>query len=856
MIAANSVIRRSPLAIAAWLGLAIPLGASADSGVGVDLWIANKLDPNAGAGTEQRDPRGTSWLTSGQKRTPTGHLYLCPVETPELAAHGDWQAWGRVELGYLGTSGDTRNAIWQRYSDWSDGTAAIGLFDLHAIRASDGSYVDIRGSYISEHNNYLKGTIGRAGAYKVEAFARTTPNVVSGNARSIWNGVGTNELTLVDGLTPGGSTVAQVVAASAAAPERALQVNREKQGLGLSYFFNRQWTGYANVTNETREGARPFGGPFFFNFPFPDNGGVYETPRPIDDSTINANFGLRFVGNAWRSDIGYSGSFYRSARTGFTYEVPYALWNVVGGPPSASGQLTTGQFSQEPDNNYHNLRATVTRALPLNGQLSLTASGATMRQNDELLAPINCSGTFGIDLVGNGQVGPANPFLYSCSDWNTTDALSRKTADMRIDTTLFDARFVLQPNSALTWRGGLRFYREDYRNTYLAYNPLTGDYGYVAENGSQGSVVPGEVGLWNPGAGASIMTRVLSLPLDTQTTEANAGADWRLSSANTLGATVIFTRNEPEHRERTRIDDSSLKLNWTNRSIESLTFRGNYVYLQRRGDRYNYDPYAFTFSEHLPGFVEPEGGLPAHTVSALRKYDMASRDEHKIDLMATFMPRDDMTISASLRADYNDYDAVLGRQNLDTTGFTLQWEWQPSPATTASVFVGFDRSKLGIANVNETALTADPDLGGSTYPEAGRWWVDDTQRNRSLAASFSHQFAKLRFDAAWNWNDTRGSTDYRWASPLALAWPDHAAIAGNGFPDMKYRVNSLNVGITIPLRECVSLRVFDYYEIGSINDWHYLGFDAGQVIDHRVYTDGGPEDYKANLVGVMLTVKL
>ncbi len=47
-------------------------------------------------------------------------------------------------------------------------------------------------------------------------------------------------------------------------------------------------------------------------------------------------------------------------------------------------------------------------------------------------------------------------------------------------------------------RGGLRFNREDYRNVYVLYNPLTGQYGYVSENGAQGSIVPGEVGLWDP----------------------------------------------------------------------------------------------------------------------------------------------------------------------------------------------------------------------------------------------------------------------------------------------------------------------------------------------------------------------
>src|SRR3546814_5357092 len=87
--------------------------------------------------------------------------------------------------------------------------------------------------------------------------------------------------------------------------ERLLTVVREKQGIGITYMVNRRWTAYANASHETREGARPFGGPFFFNYPFADNGGAYEIPRPIDDSTVNFNGGVRFSGNAWRMDFSY-----------------------------------------------------------------------------------------------------------------------------------------------------------------------------------------------------------------------------------------------------------------------------------------------------------------------------------------------------------------------------------------------------------------------------------------------------------------------------------------------------------------------------------------------------------------------
>src|SRR3546814_15107297 len=108
---------------------------------------------------------------------------------------------------------------------------------------------------------------------------RSQPNITSGNARSIWDGVGSNHLTLKDGLVPAGSTSAQVAAISAAPPERLLTVVREKQGIGINYMVNRRWTAYANASQDTREGARAVGGPFFFNSPFAAHGGAPPHPH-------------------------------------------------------------------------------------------------------------------------------------------------------------------------------------------------------------------------------------------------------------------------------------------------------------------------------------------------------------------------------------------------------------------------------------------------------------------------------------------------------------------------------------------------------------------------------------------------
>jgi len=368
--------------------------------------------------------------------------------------------------------------------------------------------------------------------------------------------------------------------------------------------------------------------------------------------------------------------------------------------------------------------------------------------------------------------------------------------------------------------------------------------------------VPGEVGLWDPVTMASNLTRISSIPYDMQTTEGNVGADWKVGEHDTIGATYTFSRYEPSNRERTRVDDSSIKLTWVDRALDWLTFRANYTYLRQSGDRYDYDPYAFAFSTSLPGYVTPEGGNLPYTVDALRKYDVSSRTENKADLMATFAVRDDMTFTASVRGDWNDYDAVLGRQGYDTLGTALQWEWQPSPLTNASIYYGYDQSTLDLANVNDVETGSDPTLGGVTYPLDGRWWAKDKQKNHNAGATLTQMFGRVRFDAGWNYIYARGVTSFRFASGVALAYFPDAFLPNIAFPPMTYRVNGLTVGVTVPLTKRMSLRLFDYYEKGDVLDWHYEGLDANRVIDHRVYTDGGPESYSANLVGLLLNIEL
>jgi hypothetical protein len=846
-----------PRILGALLGLALagsPALGRADSGVGIDTNLANKIDPTAGHSMGVTDLDGTSWLEPGQHSSPTGNLYQVPPVEPDVEALGLWLVYGSLDVGYLHTSGQ-KTALFDRYTSWpAHGPAAS--FDVNAERPSDGSYAELKGSFVSAEDQYYEAVYGKAGAYKAQVFVSDLSNILSTDAKPIFNGVGSNNLTLAGGLVPGGSTPAEVAAASAAAPVTTLGTRRDKQGIALSAFLTPDWSVYFNISDEERKGDRPYGGPFFFNLGG-IGGGIEETVKPINDSTVNLSAGARYVGAAWRLDFGYTGSLYRDDYLSYSFQQPFDL-----GPPvipgAASARITQGQMSMEPDNAYHDLHVTATHVLPLDGEASLNAEVGEMRQNSSILPPTNCQGVFGISTNGTFTLGPGNPLLFPCSQWNTSAALSQQTANMLIVTKQAAATIVLKPASDVTFRAGTKYNDQDYRNQYVMYNPENGSYGYVAENGAEASIIPGDPGFWNPITNPHATdTQIESIPYSWQTLEAYGGVDWRISRHNTLGLTYTFDHYDPAHREVSYVNDNTLKLNWTNRSIGWLTLRANYTYLNQSGSVYNDDPYAFAFFQNLPGFVPSDDTVTAWTVNGMRKYDIADREESKIDLMATFLLRPDMSVTASLRADWNRYPSAIGREAYDTAAAMLQWEWQLQPQASTRVWVAWDHSGVHLANVNDAAVdTPNDTLGGPTYPLANRWWAQDEERNWSGGASLTRTFGRARVDLGWSYLSSRGITTYSYDTPSALTYPYTAAQAGNQFPAMTYVVNSLTLNVTVPLDKRTSLRFYDYYEHGQIADWHYANFDNTLVYGNRVYVDAGPQGYSANVIGVFLSVKL
>src|SRR5690606_4927368 len=129
-------------------------------------------------------------------------------------------------------------------------------------------------------------------------------------------------------------------------------------------------------------------------------------------------------------------------------------------------------------------------------------------------------------------------------------------------------------------------------------------YGYISENGSQGSIVPGETGIFDPTNPlyASVVVPVRNVPFEYSQTTAELGGDWWLGD-HSLSATYTFERTEPKHRDRSRLDEQRLAIAWIYKMSSGASLRVSYEIADRTGDAYNFDPYEEFYSVLQPGFV-------------------------------------------------------------------------------------------------------------------------------------------------------------------------------------------------------------------------------------------------------------
>ncbi len=796
----------------------------------------SSLNPNGLLLELPRDPGGLSMLDE-VTRTPTGLLYPLPFQLSEMTqstSDPDWWSSGWLEAGLMGSFGRTRSDLFRQYADWNDGPL-VTSFGFLAENRKSALFVEALAENVGRTDGYAQIKMGRYGVFDISAFYAAVPHVFSTQARSIWDGVGTGDLTLRGGLVAGGSTPAQVANVAGSVAPAELRVTREKAGVTLHYTPSKEIEGVVQISNEWRNGTQPISA----TFGYPFENGATQIIQPMRYRTIDVTAAVRYKDDDFQANLTYTGSFFRN-------EISSLTWQNPGLPilPGAGSYIPTlGRLSLPPDNTYHSVKGDVAALFSPKLRFSASLSYSLMRQNEPLLPPTVDSGVIS---------GLATTF--DLSQWNTTNSLSRLRAGAGID--LFNAfaqlQYTVSPDFTLTF--ALRDRNERNLTNYLAYNPQTGQYGYIAIDGGLAPFIPRLSGVYEPGAPGSLV-QIRNMPFANDNLELSAAASYRID--NHLKLDASYTRNSVHHSVREVQDsaDNRARLQLVTNGYSWGTVRVSYEFASLAGDPYISNPYLPYYSAALPGYVpKTPGGDPPFALSDLRKFDVANRTEHVAKFQTNYIlsRRTDLQLTGAMK--FDSYDASYGLRATSSADLNAAFNYQMSLNTVLTGFFSVQTQNRGVANINATGQGVDGVAGSPAYPLANAW--HETVGSSDYAAGFTaHQsWDDVTLDLNYTFVRDVSSVRYSYASTGAFFGLLTAAQAGSAFPDITYDAHVVEANALWQFRQNISWRLYYRLDYQHVDDFHYVGLS--RVISNNTYLGVVPENTTAHTVGVFLQYRL
>ena len=696
------------------IGLLFTAPGNAAGGQGTP---GNALNPGATFPVVQSDPDGIGIVEAS--RSPTGLLTIAPaLVKPVFTTSNGRRYRAAIELGGVGLGGDDNAAKFRDYKALQSGIYA-NAFGRRIEQPASAFHFNAIGGGVGRNDQFYGIDVGKYNAWRVRGSFTETPHVFTSTYRSLWNDAGTGPLRLT-GLTAGGTTNANTTQAAMLnvienTASSDLSLSRLKSRADFDLHLPSNWKAFASYSREQRDGRRPFGAVFGGG----GGGGNLEIPEVLEDSTQNIAAGLLFAGTQTNLTVQATASIYRNNIDTLTFENPlFIATNTIAGVPSTT--FTQGQIDMYPGNNAFNMRAEVAHKLPnfLRSRVTGLLAFGNYRQDDALVP-------WAIEPLTGGTINgvPTNGV------WNTTAALSQATADRQIDTRLADVSLLMNPSRDLSVRAKVRYYGTDNSSSFLACNPLTGQWGRLLNNGSGGSFVtpnlaagnnpPGTLNTGYNGTGCHLdATRALGLaptagdvplrsaPYEYSQMNTVLSADYRIT--RTSNVDVAYERenwNRP-YREREETGENRIRIGYVNRGFSAGSLRMSYEHGRRRGSEFIAAPLADFYSSSI-GPVPVANGTNMATwlrnVDQFRRFDVADRDQSVFNLRFNHGLGSSIDASAGVQVRDIDYPASMfgrnGTQRLVSP--SLELNWQMSPTSNAYGFYSYQAGRQQQAGVQQ-----------------------------------------------------------------------------------------------------------------------------------------------------------
>ncbi|MCL2344404.1 MAG: MtrB/PioB family outer membrane beta-barrel protein, partial [Desulfobulbus sp.] len=471
--------------------------------------------------------------------------------------------------------------------------------------------------------------VGRYNSWKVKAFYNETPHVFSTTVRDLFvSGGSVNGIPLLVynpslpagtnlGVTGnnGATNATNINAAQALPANNEMMLVRKKGGIKAELAEVDNFKFYASATQEQRKGERPFG----------VNGtqGV-EGFEPIDYTTTDFAAGVQYWNAleklAFNARVSYSK--FEDNNKGFFAQNQGA---VAGAAPAPTANIpsnfTTGMslngmpvsyLSTPPNNDAINFKLDGSKQFDWwNSRLTGSVAFGQMKQNDSLTMVPNVAG---LTLSSNPGAGVLPTDI---NNWNGVNGCwaSRCKADAKMDTSLYNLNWSMDPVDDLTVRAGFRQYKNDNKTpTFFGVNPLTGTstaigntFGFqagsvmlanlpfantlIAPGTANGATIAGQLGVQNVANAYAAFGNNGSKAWPgrgDKTTNYTLSGEYSINRFQNVNLELEREDINYTYRERGKTWEDKFKLTYVNRDIfENASFRASYEYDRKRGSDYS-----------------------------------------------------------------------------------------------------------------------------------------------------------------------------------------------------------------------------------------------------------------------------
>ena len=725
-------------------------------------------------------------------------------------------------------------------------TEGFGIANLNIANrdTSSGAYSNLWGWNLGVPSRQIGGGVGTQGRWGLTAEFDQLTNYQTDTAKFIFNGLGSNKLSLPQGFT-GITAGGQQPPANAAAilpfeQPFGIKVARDFFKAGGSFALGNGWELTGNYNYQNRDGTKLTGAVIG------NSGGNPRSviiPYVIDDSTNQFEVALKYASEQAQFTLTYWYAKYANNNDSQTWQNPYGLvsgWQAGSGVGFPTGY---GRIGLEPDNNFQQLQANLAYNFTNATRVVATLQYSEGKQNQAFLPyTINTA-----PLVSPGLAAPI--------------PLPQSSLNGKIDDTLFDVALTTRPTDKTFLKVSYKYDNRDNKTPSNQYLYVAGD------SLNQPVIPPGRV----PDQVNSNQIRT-NLPPGTTENKFVIDGDYRLGRGTALRGWYQYLKTDykvasDELRPNSNVNEFGVELK--SRANEVVNGNLKYVYDQRRGADFS------TNAPYVASVTPPT--LVANNFDELpttRYFFVADYNQSQIKGILSVTP--EAPASAQLTVNWwerkyqgpdcgGPNDQLLLNQTpplifpsqcqglLKSTGqaYTLDGQYAAPGGWNLYAFYSWSQLNQNQAGRNFSGVTqGSPTIGQSVDPNRN-WSAGPKSTDNAVGIGANWKPDGKPYDGGIQYLYNQGVTAISTSAGPALVAALPAGTVFAPIPNAKSTLNSLQIFGKWQYNKNILLRANYWYQHYRSNNW---AFDnATPVSTNNVLLTGqSAPNYTANVIGISI----